>query len=238
MHTWSAWVDTLSTKYRVYVPDMPGHGLTGPHIRGSYSLFMYAGFLDSFSHALSLKNFHLAGNGLGAQIAWFYASEHPERIKKLILIDPPGLETEKNNIFDQMTKTPVLNRVFWYVTPPTLFKLRLESIYANDQLVTDSLVERHYDLFLRAGNRKAYTDRMVVSDNAPPALDMLKKIGAHTLVMWGAEDALLSPTHAYEFHKKLRNAELRIYNNTGHWPQEETPGETSRDALDFLNGTF
>jgi pimeloyl-ACP methyl ester carboxylesterase len=238
MHTWSAWVDTLSTKYRVIVPDLPGNGLTGPHTRGSYSLFMYSGFLDSFVQTLNLKQFHLAGNGLGAQLACFYAAEHPEQIKKLILLDAPGFEEQKIGLLDQIAKTPFVNRMYWYLSPPALYKLRLERIYADDKLVTDSLVERHFDLSLRAGNRKAYTDRIAVSENNPPVIDMIKKITAPTLVMWGAEDALISPSHAYEFHKKLRNADLRIYNNTGHWPQEESPAETARDAFDFLNGTF
>ncbi len=238
MHTWHGWIDTLSAHYHVIVPDMPGNGLTGPHPQGSYSLFMYAGFLDSFSQALNLKQFHLAGNGLGAQISWFYAAEHPDKIKKLLLIDPPGFEKTNADLFERFSKTPLLNRIVWYLTPPELFRLGLERIYANDQLVTDSLVERHFDLTLRAGNRKAFTDRAAVSENSPPVLDLIKKITAPTLVMWGAEDAIISPSFAYEFHKKLRNAELRIYNNTGHWPQEESPEETVTDALAFLKGTF
>jgi pimeloyl-ACP methyl ester carboxylesterase len=237
-HTWAGWADTLSTNYQVIMPDLPGNGLTGPHPQGSYSLFMYAGFLDSFAQALNLKQFHLAGNGLGAQISWFYAAEHPDRIKKLLLLDSPGFEDADKSLWDQFAKTPLINRAAWYLTPPELFRLRLERIYANDQLVTDSLVERHFDLVLRTGNRKAYTDRAAVSENSPPVLDLIKKITAPTLIQWGAEDALISPTYAYEFHKKLRNAELRIYNNTGHWPQEESPRETASDALAFLKGVF
>jgi pimeloyl-ACP methyl ester carboxylesterase len=237
-HTWTAWADSLSSRYRVIIPDLPGNGLTGPHPRGSYSLFMYTGFVDSLAQALELKQFHLAGNGLGGQIAWFYAAEHPEKIKKLILLDPPGFEQIESNIWDKFARTPLLNRVAWYLTPPSLLRLRLEHIYSDDHLVTDSLVQRHFDLTIRAGNRKAYTDRAAVTENSPPVLDLIKKITAPTLVMWGAEDALISPSHAYEFHKKLRNGELRIYNNTGHWPQEESPGETASDALSFLNGTF
>lgn len=175
MHTWQAWVDTLSKKYRVIVPDLPGYGLTGPHARGSYSLFMYTGFLDSFAHALQLKQFHLVGNGLGAQIAWFYASEHPNQVKKLILLDSPGFEEPEKSILDQVAKTPLVNQIYWYLTPKSLFNVRLDRIYADDQLVTDSLVNRHFELALRAGNRKAYTDRSAVRENNPPVSDAIKK---------------------------------------------------------------
>src|SRR5690606_764730 len=85
LHTWAGWTEQLSHKYQVISVDLPGFGLTGPHPHGSYSAFMYAGFLDSLVARLDLKKFHLAGNGLGAEIAWFYAADHPERLQKLIL---------------------------------------------------------------------------------------------------------------------------------------------------------
>jgi pimeloyl-ACP methyl ester carboxylesterase len=86
LQTWAAWADTLSDKYQVISVDLPGFGLTGPHPMGSYSAFMYVGFLDSLSQKLGLNKFSLAGNGLGAQIAWQYAAEKPSRIDKLILL--------------------------------------------------------------------------------------------------------------------------------------------------------
>ena len=92
LHTWEGWTEALSRKYQVISVDLPGFGLTGPHPRGSYSAFAYASFLDSLVQTLNLKKFHLAGNGLGAQIAWFYAADHPERLHKLILLDAPGFE--------------------------------------------------------------------------------------------------------------------------------------------------
>ncbi|MCB0535854.1 MAG: alpha/beta hydrolase, partial [Saprospiraceae bacterium] len=90
LHTWTAWTDVLSEKYQVISLDLPGYGLTGPHPQGSYSTFMYSNFFEKFVEQLNLNRFHLAGNGLGAQIAWFYAVEHADKLRKLILLDAPG----------------------------------------------------------------------------------------------------------------------------------------------------
>ena len=236
-HTWRQWSDSLSVKNRVISIDLPGFGLTGPNPRGSYSAFMYASFLEHLTDSLKLPKFTLAGVGLGAQIAWFFAAEHPERLHKLILLDAPGYNEESNNFFTVLARTPVLNRVMWTVTPRDVFGLYLESIYSDDRLVRDSLVQRHFDLALRAGNRKAYTDRVSVRDNRPP-VDFVERITTPTLILWGAEDAIISPQHAYDFHRRIKGAVLKIYQNTGHWPQEENGGESARDVAAFLEDKF
>ncbi len=238
LQTWSVWANNLSDKYRVITVDLPGFGLTGPHPRGSYSAFMYVDFLDSLTKTLGLNKFSLVGNGLGAQIAWQYAAEKPGQIDKLILLSPAGFEKKSNSLINMMASTPVLNRVLWEITPKSIVRIFLEDVYADDSLVTDSLVNRHFELFLRAGNRKAFTDRASVRDNRPPVLELIKKITAPTLILWGAEDTRISPEFAYEFHQRIKTSDLRIYPNTGHWPQEENPEKTSEDVRAFLEGRF
>jgi len=237
LHTWAGWTKELSAHYQVISVDLPGFGLTGPHPRGSYSAFMYANFLEELVTQLNLPAFHLAGNGLGAQVAWFYAAEHPDRLRKLILLDAPGFEAKNTNLVNLLARTPVLNRAIWHITPKSFIRLMLIDIYADDALVSDSLVQRHFELLLRPGNRKAFTDHAAVSDNRPP-VDIIEKIAVPTLILWGAEDTRISPEYAYEFHRRIHRAVLRVYQNTGHWPQEEKPVQTARDVQAFLEGKF
>ncbi|MCC7465361.1 MAG: alpha/beta hydrolase [Saprospiraceae bacterium] len=237
LHTWAGWTQKLSEKQQVISVDLPGFGLSAPHPQGSYSAFMYAGFLDSFLQKLNLKKVSLAGCGLGAQIAWQFAAESPQRIDKLILLDAPGFEEKKTDPINWLASTPVINRALWKVTPRAFIQLSLEDVWADDALVTDSLVQRHFDLSLLPGHRKAFTDRASVRDNRPP-IDLIERITAPTLILWGAEDTRISPEHAYDFHKRIRGALLKIYRNTGHWPQEENPGQTAEDVQAFLEGKF
>ena len=130
-----------------------------------------------------------------------------------------------------------MNRALWKITPRAFIEIMLEDVYADDALVTDSLIQRHFDLLLRAGNRKAFSDRASVSDNRPPA-EVVEKINVPTLILWGAEDTRISPENAYKFHHTIRGAALKIYRNTGHWPQEENPVQTAGDVRAFLEGKF
>jgi pimeloyl-ACP methyl ester carboxylesterase len=237
LHTWAGWTEKLSEKQQVVSVDLPGFGLSAPHPQGSYSAFMYASFLDSFLQKLNLKKVSIAGCGLGAQIAWQFAAESPQRVDKLILLDAPGFEEKSNSLIDWLASTPVINRSLWKVTPREFVRLSLEDVWADDALVTDSLVQRHFDLSLLLGHRKAFTDRASVRDNRPP-IDLIERITAPTLILWGAEDTRISPEHAYDFHKRIRGALLKIYRNTGHWPQEENPVQTAQDVEAFLEGRF
>lgn len=237
LHTWEGWTDSLARYYQVISVDLPGFGLTGPHPQGSYSGFMYANFFEHFVRQLNLRSFHLAGNGLGAQIAWFYAAEHPERLRKLILLDAPGFESKSTPWIQLLAKTPVLNRLLWRITPRAFICLMLEDMYADDKKVNETLVERYYEMLLRPGNRKAFTDRAQVIENRPP-ISLIEKISTPTLILWGAEDTRISPEFAYEFHRKIRKALLKIYQNAGHWPQEENAAQSVSDAIAFLEGRF
>lgn len=237
LHTWAVWTEVLSKQYQVISLDLPGFGLTGPHPQRSYSAFMYADFLERFTQALQLRRFHLAANGLGAQIAWVYASQRPQRLRKLILSNAPGFEPKKTSLLYTLAKTPILNRLLWRITPRAAVRAFLEQVYADDSRVSNTLVRRHHDLLRRAGNREAFTDRATTGDNRPPA-EIVENISVPTLIMWGAEDAILSPEYAYEFHRRIRKALLRIYQNTGHWPQEENAEQSAADVQAFLEGRF
>ena len=237
LYTWARWTKILIDKQQVVSVDLPGFGLSSPHPQGSYSAFMYASFLDSFLQKLNLKKVSIAGCGLGAQIAWQFAAESPQRVEKLILLDAPGFEAKSNSLIDWLASTPVINRSLWKVTPKAFVRLALIDVWADDALVTDSLVQRHFDFSLLPGHRKAFTDRASVRDNRPP-IDLIERISAPTFILWGAEDTRISPEHAYDFHKRIRGSVLKIYRNTGHWPQEENPEQTGQDVQAFLEGRF
>jgi pimeloyl-ACP methyl ester carboxylesterase len=237
IQTWTTWTTILSKNYQVISVDLPGYGLTGAHPRGSYSAFMYAGFLEKFTEAIHLKNFVICGNGLGAQIAWFYTAEHIGKVKKLILLNSPGFGKKSINWMNLFAKTPIINSVIRKITPRKFMQISLEDLYADDKLVTDSLINRHFELILRPDARKAFIDRAQVTENNPPT-DFIEKINIPTLILWGAEDTRISPENAYEFHKRIRSSDLRIYENTGHWTQEENPTQSAEDVKGFLEGKF
>ena len=234
LHTWEKWIDILSPAYRVISFDLPGFGLTGPDPNHNYQISRYTAILDSLMVKLKVDSFHIAGNSLGGLVAWRYTSQFPQKILTLNLIDAAGLPQpgKKPPFIFQLAKLPVLSTLMQKVTPKSIIENSMLDVYKNDQLVTEKLIDRYFELSLREGNRTAFVKRMSQL-NEKLDINDLKKITAPVLIQWGKHDRWIPLAKGYEFKKIIPKAELKIY-NSGHVPMEENPMETVKDYMIFL----
>ena len=234
LHTWEKWIDILSPGYRVISFDLPGFGLTGPDPNHNYQISRYTAILDSLMVKLKVDSFHIAGNSLGGLVAWRYTTQFPQKILTLNLIDAAGLPQpgKKPPFIFQLAKLPVLSTLLQKVTPKSIIENSMLDVYKNDQLVTEKLIDRYFELSLREGNRTAFVKRMSQLNEKLDISD-LKKITAPVLIQWGKDDRWIPLAKGYEFKKLIPHAELKIY-NSGHVPMEENPMETVEDYVIFL----
>lgn len=233
LHTWEGWTTALQDSFRVVSLDLPAFGLTGPHPDRDYTITAYVTFLEAFAKKAELDSFHLAGNSLGGLIAWSYALEHPERIEKLILVDPSGFpKIAEDPLAFKMAKNPILGGVLRYITPKRLFEESLRSAYGNPELVSDALVDQYYQLFRRPGNRAAFVDR--ARTEYPGSTQRLAELQMPCLIMWGEKDTWISPDRAADFQQSIAQSEVRMYPDLGHVPMEEAPVVTAGDVRTFL----
>ena len=237
LHTWSDWTKELSKNYRVIRMDLPAFGLTGPNSTGDYLIQNYTRFVDQFLSKVNVDSFYLAGNSLGGNIAWDFAAEYPEKVKKLVLIDASGLPTNKPQpwIF-RMARTPILNSLFLYITPKTIIKENMKQVYADDSKITDALITRYHEMALRTGNRQAFIDRakMDFDFNDKANLEKLKSIKTETLLLWGENDVWIPLDNGKRMDSLLPNSKLVIIKNSGHVPMEENPTESLAILKAFL----
>ena len=233
LHTWDGWTEQLKNDFAIIRLDLPGFGLTGPHPEASYRLEDYAHFLDEFMQQLGIDNFSLAGNSLGGGIAWYYAATHPEKVEKLILVDPLGIPSDKQPAFIfTLARMSLTAAALKHFTPRAVIAGNLKEVYYDDSKISDSLVERYYLMTRRAGNRQAFVDR-ARTDNAHDTT-LLKQIISPTLILWGEHDEWIPVSDAPIFEKLLPNAALIVYPNAGHVPMEEIPEQTATDTRKFL----
>lgn len=235
LHTWDGWVRMLRDHYRLVRFDLPGFGLTGPNededYRVSHDVETTVALLDH----LGLDQVAVAGNSLGGLIAWRLALDHPERVTHLVLIDAAGYKTvdgTSRTVLDA-GRVPIVKSLLRKVTPRGMVEQGLLDVYADDSKVTPPIVERHYQLLLRAGNR----DAMVARLNTPweDRESEIPRIRQPTLVLWGAQDRWIPPSVAERFVDDLPNAESVVYPDAGHVPMEELPEKTAADARSFLD---
>ena len=235
LHTFNEWSDRLKKSHRVIRMDLPAYGLTGPFPDGNYTMAHYTTFLKDFLTALNIKQCVLAGNSLGGAIAWNFTLEQPSMVTKLILIDASGypIASKSVPIAFSLAKIPVINKLLSFITPRFLVRASVENVYFDSSKVTDLVVERYFNLTLRAGNRKAFVDRLKTPKDTS-TYNNIKYIQQPTLILWGSQDLLIPVENAYKFQEDLPNNTLVILENTGHTPMEESPLESLAPVLNFL----
>jgi pimeloyl-ACP methyl ester carboxylesterase len=234
LHTWDAWAaELVKSGRRVVRLDLPGFGLTGPDPRGDYRIDAYVERVDHFASKMGLKQFALAGNSLGGQIAWRYATAHPDRVSALVLVDASGYPREGSPpLVVRLGRAPVLNSLMAHLDPRWLVARSLRLGYGDPARVTDALVARYDDLALRPGNRAAFGQRSSVPFEDRTA--ELKTLKLPVLIVWGGKDHLVPVGNARRFASDIAGAELRLYDQLGHLPMEEDGTRTVADVVAFL----
>lgn len=109
----------------------------------------------------------------------------------------------------------------------------VRNVYGDPSRVTDSLVERYYELMLRAGNRQALGERfaqMRPGENAA----RIPSITVPTLILWGGRDRLIPYSYGERFAHNIKGSVLVRFDDLGHVPQEEASARTVVPVERFL----
>lgn len=87
---WGGVVRALGGRHRLIIPELRGHGRSGPASDGDYSILTCAMDLAAVLDALSLDRVVLVGHSFGASVAIECAGKFPERVAALVVVDGAG----------------------------------------------------------------------------------------------------------------------------------------------------
>lgn len=235
LHTWDGWVTALKGHHRVVRVDLPGFGLTGPNPDGDYKLGTYTRFVVDLMDKLGVKQAVIAGNSFGGNVAWKTAADYPDRVSKLVLVDAAGYAYNATSmpIGFRLAMIPSLRPVMGKLLPRSMIESSVRNVYGDPSKVTPALIDRYYELTLRAGNRDALVERFQQSKSGE-AQEQIRQITQPTLIIWGGQDHLIPPDNADKFQHDIAGSRLAVFDKLGHVPHEEDPVATVAAVLDFL----
>lgn len=230
---WDPWADALKDNYRVIRFDMTSHGLTGPDPSGDYTLARTVELAERFIDALGLDEITIGGTSLGGTVSMHYAARHPDRVKGLILLSPGALEGREQ----QRRGVPKQARVLEYILPRALPKFMLSSAYGDKDKLTDEVIDRWHDMWLREGQRAAQLQRLSQYDSGD-LRGVAAQVQAPTLLLWGEANPQAKVEQAYELEEMLSGVaslELIIYPGVGHMAVQEAGDEIAVDVRAWLD---
>jgi pimeloyl-ACP methyl ester carboxylesterase len=236
LQTWDGWERALRADHRVIRMDLPGFGLTGPSPDNDYTIEAYVRFTLHLLDALGVRRFSIAGNSLGGEIAWHVAAAAPDRVSRLVLVDAAGYPMASTSvpIGFRLARMPSMSWVMARILPRAIVRSSVRNVYGDPDRVTDSLVDRYYELTRRAGNRASLPMRFAQSRPGADTL-LLRDLRVPTLVLWGDLDRLIPPENAARFGRDIQGSRVIMYRGLGHVPQEEDPLRSAADVRAFLS---
>lgn len=227
---WLPMAPYLTPNFHLIIPDLPGWGASSRIANADYGYPAQAKRLHQFVQALHLGGIALAGHSMGGAIAGLYASEHPQDIGALILIDSAGAPF-KDNAFTRELKA---GRNPFDVQNRAEFEQLEKNLFANPPW----LPPRIQDVFVdRAIRDRAFDDRVLKAIASPAQRDVLTtalpKVTAPTLAIWCRQDKIIDVSALDAIRDDLKAAPrigVTEFNDCGHMSIMERARE-SADAI-------
>jgi pimeloyl-ACP methyl ester carboxylesterase len=237
--SWLPNLGELAKKFRLIVPDMPGHGESAKP-KTDYTARFYARMMRKLLEALGVEHAQVVGNSMGGRAALELAARSPDRVSSLLLLAPavPGLRVRYLLGFMKvipseiaMIPFPVRDRLMRYV---------LSQLFVDPTVLTESARAAAADEFIRVYStieaRMAFLDslRQIVTEAPKPFWARMQRVRQPALVVWGEKDRLLPVRLAPRLADALPNSELLLMPNVGHVPQFEATERTNDLMMKFL----
>ncbi len=229
--------------YRVIVPDLPGFGQSEP-LKNEHSVDNYINWLDDFIKNLKLsKPPILLGHSFGSIVTSHFASQYPDTISRLILVNPIGAPALKG---PKAIMTQLALVYYWLgrnlpekiamrvlSSKPIVMAMSISMAKTRDKKIRKFIHNQHLSHFSTFANSKVVAEafKASVTNNVR---DVADKISVPTLLIAGSHDDITPLLKQKELARLFKNTDLRIINGVGHLTHYETPDQVSDFIKNFI----
>ena len=202
--------------------DLVGYGQSEKPDNFSYSVPDEAGVVLGFLDALGLKQVDLGGWSMGGWIVQRVATEHPERVRKLILFDSAGLALKPDWNTDLFTPVNAaeLSQLDELLMPQPP---KVPGFVATDIL----RISKQNAWVLH----RALTSMLTGSDATDRLLPGLK---VPVLIAWGAVDRITPLSEGETMHKLISGSQLLVIPGCGHLAPSQCAAQVEPYVVVFL----
>ena len=240
-------------KVRVFLPDMPGFGLSEPFDNAPENLIKYVNVIDDLKNYFKIENLIIGGCSMGGYICLEYAFQYPMNLNGLILIDTTTqADTTKQKKIRKETNQKIKNAFDSFNNgDPT--KLKIDAIYLkypeiqqfidelHSKIVSPEIIQKNREIgskILSLMKRQSLTGIM----HALQAMagrndrsDIIKKFNNNILIIVGERDEITPINIAQKMNKKAKNSELKIIPSAGHLSNIDKSSFFNDILIEWLN---
>jgi pimeloyl-ACP methyl ester carboxylesterase len=222
----------LGHRFRVIAIDFPGQGNSAPDSQAA-SATRYTQLLSEFIEKLDLHSVVLLGNSIGGATSVRYASNHPDRVRALVLCDSGGLGPPP----DAASRAYIQKFVELFAAGARgdpAFGAAFEQYYRTILIEEPARAER--DRIVRAAYEVAPVLEQAWQSFARPEeslQSLLPQIKAPVLLAWARDDSTIPLRSAAIAYTEFPNARLEVFAG-GHAAFLEDPDRFEKELRRFL----
>jgi epoxide hydrolase 4 len=248
-----AWIRQLAplaaAGFHAVAPDLRGYGGSDrPRGVAAYALQRLVEDAVGLLDTLGAERAAVVGHDWGGLIGWTLAARHPERVRRLVVINAPHPAR-----FRQLLRTPDQLRRSWYAAffqlpllPEMLLRRRgfaaIRGVFRRGARSPDVFTRAEIDAFVAAlsppGALTAALNYYRAMGRAVVGIGREggrgSRVEAPTLLVWGEADPHLSPRNAEGLERWVPRLEVCRFPGATHWlPAEEAEALNAR-LIGFL----
>jgi haloalkane dehalogenase len=230
----------LRKDHRCVAYDQIGFGLSAKPASYDYSLERHVRTLEEFADGLHLSHITLVVHDFGGPIGLEYALRHPDKVKQVVALNTWIGSSEGQPDFEKFKKIlriPLLPFLYKRLNFSPVYLL--PKSFADKKNLTRHIHRQYKKPFRNAREREGMLAfaRSLLRDqewfqNQWQRSDLLKN--KRFLLIWGMKDEFVKENMLKRWEDKFPDHTSVKLANTGHFPQEEAPGEVIKALRNWL----
>jgi pimeloyl-ACP methyl ester carboxylesterase len=245
---WYNLIRPLSEKYKLFVLDRPGCGLTSTfNYRGIDMIQHPVDFIKTFMDKMKIDRASFLSNSMGGYFTVRFALKYTERINRIVLAGAPAGLKNVTPFFMRLLGVRILNSFIMKVlAKPSIEGTKnafRQIITPNVDKLPDELFECCYlggllpgiDFSWRTLLETVFAIHGNGFNKKYDITNDIKRIHNPTLFIWGEEDVFAPPAVGEMTVNKMQSAEIKVIQNAGHQPWWDDPEKCLDLIIDFIN---
>ena len=191
---------SLINNFRILAIDLPGFGeSTIPD--NTFGSQEYSSIIYEFLKIINISSLNFIGHSFGGKIGILLTVNHPELIKRLVLIDSNGIKSKKF--------------INWYIKVGIfkILKYFITNILNNQILLNKLKTKFGSEDYKNAGKMRDIMVKTVNEDFT----NLLNKISCPVFLYWGEKDNDTPLWMAKKIKSKIKDSALYIVKNGSHF---------------------
>jgi 3-oxoadipate enol-lactonase len=226
---WARQSGGLADGFRVIAPDLRGFGDSAPR-PGPTTMDAYAQDVAGLLDHLGVRGAVVGGVSMGGYVALAFLRLFPNRVRALVLVDTRA-GADSADAKKARDDTIALVRASGVAA---LAERMLPKLLTPRTLAGDAPLVERLRTMMASQSVEAVVGALTAMRDRPDSTATLATIAVPTLVVCGADDALIPTTESKAMAAAIPGARLASISNVGHLPNYERPKAFNDAVSAFL----